>query len=72
MEQIGFSQQNRQQILVPLSHLATQVKVNQPLVNSRLIRPQQCHLLLMLRAPSGNGIAVGQFVRRRYQGISFV
>ena len=49
MEQIGFPQQNSQQILIPLSLLATQVKVKQPLVNSRLIRPQQCHLLLMIR-----------------------
>ena len=49
MEQIGFSQQNTQQILIISSLLATQVKVNQLLVNSRLIRPQQCHLLLMLR-----------------------
>ena len=31
------------------SSLATQVKVKQLLVNNRLIRPQQCHLLLMLR-----------------------
>ena len=31
------------------SLLATQVKVKQLLVNSRLTRPQQCHLLLMLR-----------------------
>ena len=49
MEQIGFSQQNSQQILIPLSLLATHVKVKQPPVNSCLIGPQQCHLLLMLR-----------------------
>ena len=72
MEQIGFSQQNSQQIPISFSLLATQVKVKPPLVNSRLIRPQQCHLILMLRSPSGNGIAVGQFVRCRYQGFSFV
>ena len=49
MEQIGFSQQNSQQIPIISSLPATQVKVKQLLVNSRLIRPQQCHLLLMLR-----------------------
>ena len=49
MVQIGFSQQNSQQIPIPFCLLATQVKVKQPLVNSRLIRPQQCHLLLMLK-----------------------
>ena len=49
MEQIGFSQQNSRQIPIPFNLLATQVKVKQLLVNSSLIRPQQCHLLLMFR-----------------------
>ena len=48
MEQIGFSQQNSQQNPIPFSLLATKVKVKQLLANSSLIRPQQCHLLLML------------------------
>ena len=47
--EIGFSQENSHQILIPFSLLATQVKVEQLLVGSRLIRPQRCHLLLMLR-----------------------
>ena len=37
MEQIGFSQQNSQQILITFSLLATQVKVKQIIGNSRLI-----------------------------------
>ena len=37
MEQIGFSQQKSQQIPIPFSLLATQVKAKQLLVNSRLI-----------------------------------
>ena len=49
MEQIGFSPQNSRQIPVPFKLLTTEVKVKQLLVNSSLIRPQQCHLLLMLR-----------------------
>ena len=49
MDKIGFSQQNSQQIPLPFSLLSAQVKVKQPLINSRLLRPQQCHRLLMLR-----------------------
>ena len=49
MEQIGFFQQNSQQISILSSLLATQVKVKQLLVDSRLIRPQRCHQLLTLR-----------------------
>ena len=49
VEQIGFSQQNSQQILIPLSLLAKLVKVKQLLVKNHLIGPQQCHLLLMLK-----------------------
>ena len=49
MEQIGFFQQNSQQISIPFRLLATQVKVNQLLVNNRLIRPQRCNQLRTLR-----------------------
>ena len=50
MEQIGFSQQNSQQIPILSSLLETQVKVKQLLVKSRLIRQQRCHQLLNLRS----------------------
>ena len=43
------SQQNSQQIPLPFNLLATQVKVKQLLVYSRLIIPQRCHQLLTLR-----------------------
>ena len=37
MEQMGFSQQNSQQVPIPFSILAKKVKVKQSLVNSSLI-----------------------------------
>ena len=51
IEQTWFFQQNNQQIPILSSLLATQVKLKQLLDNGRLIKPQQCHQLLMLRAP---------------------
>ena len=48
MKQVAISQPNNQQIKILFS-LATQVKLKQLLVNSRLIRPQPCRLLLALR-----------------------
>ena len=49
MEHIGLSQQNSQQIPILSSRQATQVKVKQLLVVSRLIGPQRCLQLLTLR-----------------------